>query len=206
MSGAAVFIKSGEQPRLFNFGRPDNLVTSVTTNLTSQPLYKESPWSTFQLILQGTGAITATGTVQCSNDDNTGRGFVGGSSNDRGFAVTTTAASATLVSPARAFTAAVVGATIVMSNVAAGTTVLAVAAGGGSLTMSANASTTDATGSLQALLYGVAWCTTALGTITLSSVGASSDGFTTMAPWRYVRIVLSNVTGTVSGVQAVMGC
>jgi hypothetical protein len=52
----------------------------------------------------------------------------------------------------------------------------------------------------------VHWCATALGTITLAS-GASpeSDGFTTVAPWKWVKAVLSNLTGTNAGAYVLMG-
>lgn len=52
---------------------------------------------------------------------------------------------------------------------------------------------------------GVSWNTTALGTITLSSTGPSSDGFTSTAPWKYVRAVLSNLTGTNAAVYVLQG-
>lgn len=53
---------------------------------------------------------------------------------------------------------------------------------------------------------GINWCATALGTITLAS-GASpeSDGFTTVAPWKWVKAVLSNLTGTNAGAYVLMG-
>jgi hypothetical protein len=36
----------------------------------------------------------------------------------------------------------------------------------------------------------------ALGTITLSGTNQASDGFTTSASWRFVRAVVTNLTGT----------
>lgn len=43
---------------------------------------------------------------------------------------------------------------------------------------------------------GVNPCATAAGVITLSGTGTQSDGFATNAAWKYVRVVVSNVTGT----------
>jgi len=69
-----VFIKSGEQPRYFAFGG----VNSTTTVAASSSIYKESPWSTFQAIVTGTGAVTATVLIQGSNQTAT---FIGDKSN-----------------------------------------------------------------------------------------------------------------------------
>lgn len=43
---------------------------------------------------------------------------------------------------------------------------------------------------------GTNWCATPAGTITLSGTSPQSDGFTTDAPWKYLRVVVSNLTGT----------
>jgi len=68
--GDVVRIKSGEQPRYFAFSG----VLSTTSNGNSTPLYKESPWSTFQVIITGTGAVSATVTIQGSNQEDTFNG------------------------------------------------------------------------------------------------------------------------------------
>ena len=62
-----------------------------------------------------------------------------------------------------------------------------------------------ATVTIQCSNDGVNWCATALGVITLSGASGSSDGFTTQAPWKKVRAVLSNVTGTGVKVKVLMG-
>jgi hypothetical protein len=54
-------------------------------------------------------------------------------------------------------------------------------------------------------LFANNWCATAMGTITLSGTTTSSDGFTTQAPWRYVRASVTNITGTGAIVSALMG-
>ena len=115
------FIKSGEQPRYFRFG--SNNYTTGSAN--SGAIYKESPYSAFQAIVTGTGAVAATVAIQVSNEEATGQGT--------------------------------------NSN----------------------------------------WIT--IGTITLSGTTTATDGFTTIAPWRFVRAVTSGVSGTGATVEVIMG-
>lgn len=49
------------------------------------------------------------------------------------------------------------------------------------------------------------WCATALGTITLSGTTSSSDGFTTDAPWKYIRARITAISGTGATVTVNMG-
>jgi hypothetical protein len=65
-----VKIKSGEQPRYFAWSG----VNSTTATGRSTAAYKESPWSTFQAIVTGTGTVGATVVVQGSNEDATFNG------------------------------------------------------------------------------------------------------------------------------------
>ena len=92
----------------------------VTANTTGVGKYKDSPFSTFQASVVGTGAVSATATIQGSNDN-------------------------------------------------------------------------------------INWTATALGVITLSGTTSASDGFTTTAPWKWVRAVITNVTGTGAVVTCLMG-
>lgn len=115
------FIKSGEQPRYFRFGSNNY----ATTNTSSSAIYKESPYSAFQAIVTGTGAVTATVAIQVSNEEATGQGT--------------------------------------NSN----------------------------------------WIT--IGSIALTGTTTATDGFTTIAPWRFVRAVTTNVTGTDATVEVIMG-
>ena len=203
-SSQAVFIKSGDQPRLFPFGTSFAAppVTSITANQASLPIYKESVYSTFQAILKGTGAITATIAIQCTNDDNTGRGFVPLGANGPGFAVTT-AVSTTLLSPGGQFLQAHVGALVEALGVPVGTTIASVT---NATTAILSAAATIAATGVQANIRDINWNVTVLGTITLSSTGPSADGFTTTAPWRYVRANVTNITGAgVTGVAVNMG-
>ena len=208
-SSQAVFIKSGEQPRAFQWGNP--AVSNTTVNASGNPLYKESVYSCFQASVTSAtaGALTATITIQCSMDDNTGRGWILGGTNAPGFLATTTAASATVNAPSGGiFTQALVGSLFSSPNVPTGTTVAAVASNGLSLTLSSGTGVTAGTAS--ATIFAQNWCATVLGTITLSGTTTAAspvvtDGFTTQAPWRYVRPVVSNVTGTGATVTAWMG-
>jgi hypothetical protein len=65
-----VYIKSGEQPRYFAFSG----VTSATTAVASSPILKESPYSSFQAIVTGTGSVAATINIQVSNQTDTYNG------------------------------------------------------------------------------------------------------------------------------------
>jgi hypothetical protein len=62
MAGQNVWIKSGKLQNLLNNDTP------VTGNVTGGWVYKDSPISSFQGIVTGSGSITATITIQVSND------------------------------------------------------------------------------------------------------------------------------------------
>ena len=67
-----VFIKSGEQPRYFAF----NGVNSTAETRASAPIYKESPYSSFQAIVTGEDLATVSATVliQVTNETDTFNG------------------------------------------------------------------------------------------------------------------------------------
>lgn len=67
---ADMFLKSGEQPRYFAFSG----VTSTTAVAASSSIYKESPYSSFQAIVTGIGAVTAAIDIQVSNETDTFNG------------------------------------------------------------------------------------------------------------------------------------
>ena len=67
---ADMFLKSGEQPRYFAFSG----VTSTTAVAASSSIYKESPYSSFQAIVTGTGSVGATVVIQGSNETATFNG------------------------------------------------------------------------------------------------------------------------------------
>jgi hypothetical protein len=119
-----VFVKSGEQPRYFRFGGASGTNTTTSTG-ASMAIYKESPYSAFQGIVTGTGAVSGTITIQATNEDATAQGT--------------------------------------NSN----------------------------------------WIT--IGTITLSGTTSATDGFATIAPWRWVRSNVSAVSGTGATISVIMG-
>ena len=49
------------------------------------------------------------------------------------------------------------------------------------------------------------WCSTVLGTITLSGTTSNSDGFTTDAPWKYMRARVTAISGTGATVTVLYG-
>lgn len=203
-----VYLKSGEQPRAFSWGPATAPVYSTTGTLPSRAMYKESPWSTFQAIVEGTGAVTATVLIEGSNDDETGRGVVLANTSVPGVPgalVQTTASSATMTSEAKQFSANLVGTVVEAEGVTAGTTVTAVAAGGGSLTLSAAATATSPSSGVQANFVKTNWCKTVLGTITLTATTKDTDGVFVLGPWRYVRMRVSAISGTGAAVRGFMG-
>lgn len=198
----SVFLKSGEQPRYFNFGRMDNVVLSVSSNSNSQPLIREGLYETYQAILLGTGAVTATVNIKGTNDPNSGQGFILGGMNSPTNPVSLNG-TVNVTGPGN-FTQAIVGALVVGNGIPAGVTVSSVASDGRSLVLS-SAATISGDG-IPIMFYAQNWVSTALGTITLNGSGNLSDGFTNSAPWRWVRAEVSNITGTVAGVQVIAGC
>jgi hypothetical protein len=201
-----VQISSGEQPRYLNFGRPEAIVSTITSAAISLPLYKESPYTSFQAILLGSSTIGATITIQSSLDDNTGRGFVFGGGTATGTMAASTNGSATITaSTGGVFTSAMIGAQVYHPGFLLGTTIAGVSSDGRTASASA-AATASVVGQLQ--LYAQNWCATALGTITLSgngNLGPVTDGFTTVSPWRYIRASAQSFTGTVTSLQVLMG-
>lgn len=113
MAGQNVWVKSGRVMNLF-------AGSGVTVTGAGSFVYKDSPTSTFQAVVSGTGAVTATVTIEYSND-------------------------------------------------------------------------------------GVNALSTVGGTITLSGTTTASDGFTSDAPWKYVRANVTAVSGTGATVQVYMG-
>lgn len=198
------YLGCGVLPVRLSFGNLAAPAYFATANQASQPAYKPWLYTYFQGCVEGTGAITATIDIQASNDDDTGRGIIHGGNTAPGLPVLTASGSPTLTSPDRAFTADLVGKLVEAPGVPVGTTVSAVTAGGSTLTMSGNATATSAT-PVQCLFRALRWSSTALGTITLSGNDLVCNGFQHVGSCRFVRAVLSNVTGTVSGVRVWMG-
>ena len=111
--GQNVWVKSGRVMNLF-------AGNGVTTTGAGSLVYKDAPQAAFQAVVTGTGAVSATVTIEYSND-------------------------------------------------------------------------------------GVNVLSTVGGTITLSGTTVVSDGFTTDAPWKYVRANVTAISGTGATVQVYMG-
>jgi hypothetical protein len=120
MSGQNVWVKCG---KVYNLTPTGGITTAVPTNGT--PVYKDSPYATFQGIVTGTGAVTASVAIQASNEEATMNGT--------------------------------------KSN----------------------------------------WIT--IGTIILSGTTTATDGFTTVAPWKYMRASVTAISGTGTTLEVLMG-
>lgn len=125
-----VRIVSGTLARYMSWGTGLSVSTGATSTFqdaTTNPnaTYKEGPYATFQGIVRGTGAVTATIVIEGSNEATSGKSV------DNNWVV--------------------------------------------------------------------------LGTITLAGTTTASDGFTTAAPWRFVRARVTAISGTGAAVQVLMG-
>lgn len=124
--GGNVWVKSGKVIPLIGkevravSGTFSTYTNGATTTVTGNYTFKDSPYTTFQATVTGTGAVAATVVIDCSND-------------------------------------------------------------------------------------GTNWCTTSLGTITLTGTTTASDGFTTTAPWKFVRARVTAISGTGASVIVLMG-
>ena len=209
-----VRIKSGTLKN-FPWGNAQALTTIINQN--SLPIYKESPYDTFQANLYSTtfGALTATITVQGSNDVWSGVGFVANNCTlTNGSAVITCTASQfaggteelnDLYNPPVA-----VGMSVIGNGIPVGSYVTVVTSNN-SITISNNVAGLAISPSLNTVrFFQNNWVATSLGVITLSGTTVNttpslSDGFTTIAPWKFVRSVVSGLTGTGATVQVLMG-
>lgn len=70
--------------------------------------------------------------------------------------------------------------------------------------LTGGAGTLGATITIQVSNDGVNPCATAAGVITLSGTGTQSDGFATNAAWKYIRAVISGISGTNATVNVTM--
>jgi len=191
-------------------------VTTATANQNSLPAYKASPWTTFQAIVSSAsfGALTGTVAIQGSNDIWSGTGFTINS-------LVTTSTSTTVTSPQNLFAAGAtqlndqyspavaVGMSVVGPGIPLGTYVATVT-NNGSIILSAAATVTSISGGASLTFFTNNWTATALGTIALTGTTSAtapslSDGFANVAPWKFVRAVVSNITGTGATVQVLAG-
>ena len=191
--------------------------TSTITNRASLALYKVSPWTTIQGIVTSPtlGLITATFTVQGTNDVYSGIGFTVGQC--------VLNSSTTVTNPMNLFAAGqemlndilspavAVGMLVTGVGIPIGTYVAAVASTG-SITLSAAATITSPagpTGTSALKFFNNCWAATALGTITLSGTTSATapyvtDQFFVLNTFKFVRVVTSNVTGVGAVASAIL--
>ncbi|HET8688196.1 MAG TPA: hypothetical protein VFM18_16300 [Methanosarcina sp.] len=65
--------------------------------------------------------------------------------------------------------------------------------------------TVSATINIEVSNNGTDWVATPMGTITLSGTNSATDGFTSVAPWKYVRANVTAISGTGATVVVRMG-
>lgn len=188
-----VRLTTGGQPQRFPWNVPGRAsVTFTTTNLHSQPIPKDGTFSTYVAAVKGsTGAQSATVVVQATNDPHTA-GADDPSVNPparNNFLIGTTNTSTTITSSEGLFRTDMTGDEVYAIGVTDGTTMTYVSPT--SATLSAAA---VATGTVTARFQSFQWVL--LATITLSGTLQAADGFATMSDWKWVRAVVSGLTGT----------
>lgn len=208
-----VRLTSGEL-KTFSFG--DTAATTTTANQSSLPLYKSSPYSTFQAVLTSTtfGALAATINIYATNDVWTGTGFV---INNCVYTTSNGNVSQSLNQFAGGseqlndqFNPKVaVGMLVVGTGIPAGTYV-STFTDNGHIVLSATPTSNSPTTGAPLRFFQNNWLTTALGTITLSGTTSAAapsvtDGFTTQASWKWVKATVTNISGTGATVNVVMG-
>ena len=211
-------IRSGDLYPFAFFSATGTNDTFTVSNRASLPLYKISPWTTVQGIVTSTtfGLITATLTVQGTNDVYSGVGFTVGQC--------VLNSSTTVTNPLNLFAAGqemlndilspavAVGMLVTGVGIPIGTYVAAVASSG-SITLSAAATITSPagpTGTSALKFFNNCWAATPVGTITLSGTTAATapyvtDSFFILSTYKFMRVVTSNITGTGATASAVVG-
>jgi hypothetical protein len=99
----------------------------------------------------------------------------------------------------------VIGYTGVTADVSGATTYKNSAWGTFQAVLTTTAGSGTAIVTIQGSNDGTNWVATALGVISLAGTTGQTDGFTTVAPWKYVRAVLSSLTGTGAACYVLMG-
>ena len=196
-------------------GGADNFTIS---NKTSLPVYKAAPWTNISCSITSTtfGALTGTFTVQASNDIYSGIGFTVGQC--------VLNSSTTITNPLGLFAAGqemlndtlspavAVGMLVVGAGIPIGAYVTAVASTG-SITISAAATITSPagpTGTSALRFFNNCWGGTALGIVTLSGTTSAtapfvSDQFFVLNTCKFMRVVVSNVTGVGTTATSIVG-
>lgn len=192
-----VRLTTGGQPQRFPWNAPASVAAlATTTNANSQPIPKDGTFSTYVAGVSGTGTVGATVVVQATNDPHTA-GADDPSLNPmqrNNFAIGTTNTSTAITSPEGLFRTNMNGDEVYAVGVPNGTTMTYVSPT--SATLSAAATST---GTAQARFQSYQWVL--LATITLAGTTHAADGFATQSDWKWVRGVVSSITGTGASVS-----
>lgn len=188
-----VRLTTGGQPQRFPWNAPDAAtVLSTLANANSQPIPKDGTFSTYLAVVKGTaGTVSATVVVQATNDPHTA-GADDPSFNPpqrNNFQIKTTNTSTAITSPEGLFRADMDGDEVYAIGVTNGTTMTYVSTTSATLSAAATA-----TGTVHGRFQSLAWVL--LGTITLTGTKIAADGFATQSDWKWVRGVVSLLTGT----------
>lgn len=189
----------GGQVNRFPFNLPGQaLVLSTTTNQPSAPIVKDGLNTVYTAEVRGTsGTVTATHSIYATNDPHAA-GEDDPSTNPptrNNFSINTTNTSTTIttVNGEPLFRLDMDGDEVYAVGVTPGTTMTYVSAT--SATLSAAATATSPTGGTQARFQAVApWFLA--GTITLSGTKVDAGSFAMNTAYKWMKDVVSNISGT----------
>lgn len=185
-----VRLTTGGQPQRFPWNLPGAVTQlSTTANGNSQPIPKDGTFSTYVASITGTGAQSATVVVQATNDPHTAGADDPSLGTRNNFQIITVNTSTSITSKEGLFRTDMNGDEVYAVGVPAGATMTYV-----NQTTATLSAAATATGTPQARFQAFQWVL--LATITLSGNPRAADGFATMSNWKWVRAVLSSLTGT----------
>jgi hypothetical protein len=189
-----VRLTTGGQPQRFPWNLPDApTALSTLANGNSQPIPKDGTFSTYVAAIKGTsGTVSATVVVQATNDPHTAGAddpslLAGPQRNN--FLIGTTNTSTAITSKEGLFRPDMDGDEVYATGVANGTTMAYVSPTAATLSAAASS-----TGTVHGRFQSFQWVL--LATISLTGTKQAADGFATQSDWKWVRGVVSSITGT----------
>lgn len=202
-----VRLTTGGQPQRFPWNLPGTApVTSTLSNSNSQPIPKDGTYSTYTCAVKGTsGTVSATVVIQATDDPHTAGAddpsFNPPQRNNFRINTTNTSTAITTTGGEPLFRPDMDGDEVYAAGVTVGTTMTYVSPT--SATLSAAASATSPVVGVQARFQDIDWVL--LATVTLTGTKRNADGFSTAANWRWVRGVVSAISGTGAAVTITQG-
>lgn len=184
----------------YSFSTPPNSpnINSTTANLISNPIPKDGVYSTHQACITGTGTVSATVTINCTNDPYTAGQDDIANRKFQNLQLGTTSTSTAVTSPENRFRPDQTGNQVFATGVTNGTTFTYVSQGTGTLSAAATA-----TAIVPARFQANKWVL--LGTITLTGTSENSAGFATASSWKWTDAVVTAITGSGATVQVIQG-